>query len=152
METFPIFRTLRYVPEESKDKVISDEDVLETLLKVFQALFLNDFSNQSDLLTMLPEPVKSKYQHLLGIQHHRMMDLLENRHQQQNISKAEDILYNTLGFSVARATSSLISAGRGVFITKGLVPKGAVVSMYPGNNSVLPRISYISIKKVQQNA
>ncbi|XP_008838601.1 SET domain-containing protein 9 [Nannospalax galili] len=124
-------RTLRYVPEESKDKIISDEDVLGTLLKVFQALFVNDFNKQSDLLTMLPEPVKSKYQHLLGFEHHRM-NLLENKYQQQNISKPEDILYNTLCFSVARGTSSLISAGRGVFVTKGLVPRGTVVSMYPG--------------------
>ncbi|KFO32135.1 SET domain-containing protein 9 [Fukomys damarensis] len=131
METFPIFRTLRYVPEESKDKVIPDEDVLGTLLKVFQALFLNDLNKQSDILTILPEPVKSKYQDLLALQHQRV-NLLENRHQQQCVFKPEEILYKTLGFSVARATSSLISAGRGVFITKGLVPKGAVVSMYPG--------------------
>ncbi|XP_076973311.1 SET domain-containing protein 9 isoform X3 [Tamandua tetradactyla] len=124
-------RTLRYVPEESKDKVISDEDVLGTLLKVFQALFLNDFNKQSDILTMLPEPVKSKYQDLLPVQHQRVK-LLEYKHQQQIIFKPEEVLYNTLGFSVALATSSLISAGKGVFVTKGLVPKGAVVSMYPG--------------------
>ncbi|XP_069897300.1 SET domain-containing protein 9 isoform X1 [Dipodomys merriami] len=124
-------RTLRHVPEESKDKVISDEDVLETLLKVFQALFLNEFSKQSAILTMLPEPVKSKYQDLLPMQHPRD-NLLETKHEQQNIFKPEEILYKTLGFSITRATSSLISAGRGVFVTKGLVPKGAVVSMYPG--------------------
>ncbi|XP_019503770.1 PREDICTED: SET domain-containing protein 9 isoform X2 [Hipposideros armiger] len=124
-------RTLRYVPEESKDKVISDEDVLGTLLKVFQALFINDFNKQSDILTMLPEPVKSKYQDLLSVQHPRVK-LLEYRHHQQNILKPEEVLYKTLGFSIARATSSLMSAGKGVFVTKGLVPKGVVVSMYPG--------------------
>lgn len=141
-ETFPIFRTLRYVPEESKDKIISDEDVLGTLLKVFQALFLNDFNRQSDILTMLPEPVKSKYQDLLAV-HHQRVNLLENKHQQQNIFKPEEVLYKTLGFSVARATSSLISAGRGVFVTKGLVPKGAVVSMYPGNSSTSTAKSFL---------
>ncbi|XP_063579941.1 SET domain-containing protein 9 isoform X4 [Pongo abelii] len=123
--------TLRYVPEESKDKVTSDEDVLGTLLKVFQALFLNDFNKQSEILTMLPESVKSKYQDLLAVEH-QGVKLLENRHQQQSTFKPEEILYKTLGFSVAQATSSLISAGKGVFVTKGLVPKGAVVSMYPG--------------------
>ncbi|XP_023564522.1 SET domain-containing protein 9 isoform X2 [Octodon degus] len=131
METFAICRTLRYVPEESKDKVISDEDVLGTLLQVFQALFLNDLSKQSDIWTLLPEPVKAKYRDLLALQHQRV-NLLGIRHRQQNAFKPEEILYKTLGFSVARATSSLISAGRGVFVTKGLVPKGAVVSMYPG--------------------
>ncbi|XP_006149044.1 SET domain-containing protein 9 isoform X2 [Tupaia chinensis] len=110
-------RTLRYVPEESKDKVISDEDVLETLLKVFQALFLNDFNKQSDILTLLPEPVKSKYQDLLAVQHQRVK-LLENKCQQQHIFKPEEILYRTLGFSIARATSSLISAGKGTVYQK----------------------------------
>ncbi|XP_054431327.1 SET domain-containing protein 9 isoform X2 [Pteronotus mesoamericanus] len=124
-------RTLRYVPEEFKDKVISDEDVLETLLKVFQALFMNDFNKQSDILAVLPEPVQSKYQDLLSVQHARA-NLPECRNHQKVIFKPEEILYKTLGFSVARATSSLVSAGRGVFVTKGSVPKGAVVSMYPG--------------------
>ncbi|KAM8811915.1 SET domain-containing protein 9 isoform 3-T3 [Rhynchonycteris naso] len=59
-------RTLRYVPEAFKDKVISDEDVLGTLLKVFQALFLNDFDKQVAILTVLPELVQSKYQDLLS--------------------------------------------------------------------------------------
>ncbi|XP_055968102.1 SET domain-containing protein 9 isoform X1 [Sorex fumeus] len=124
-------RTLRYVPEDSKDKVISDEDVLGTLLTVFQALFINDFNKQSDILTRLPESVKSKYQDLLSVQQPKVK-LLEYRHQQPNTFKPEEILYKTLGFSVALATSSLISAGKGVFVTKGLIPKGAVVSMYPG--------------------
>ncbi|XP_037655389.1 SET domain-containing protein 9 isoform X2 [Choloepus didactylus] len=110
-------RTLRYVPEESKDKVISDEDVLGPLLKVFRALFLNDFNKQSDILSMLPEPVKSKYQDLLAVQHQRVK-LLEYRHQQQNIFKPEEVLYNTLGFSVALAPSSLISAGKGTVYQK----------------------------------
>lgn len=75
------------------------------------------------------------------------MKLLEYRHQQQSIFKPEEILYKTLGFSVALATSSLISAGKGVFVAKGLVPKGAVVSMYPGNGTIstLPRVSYTLI-------
>ncbi|XP_062067984.1 SET domain-containing protein 9 isoform X2 [Lepus europaeus] len=124
-------KTLRYVPEESKDKVLSDEDVLGTLLKLFQALFLNDFSKQSEILAMLPEPVKSKYQDLWAVQRQRET-LLGNSQPQQNTFKPEEILYKTLGFCVVRAPSSVISAGKGVFVTKGLVPKGAVVSMYPG--------------------
>ncbi|XP_049650766.1 SET domain-containing protein 9 isoform X3 [Accipiter gentilis] len=48
-------RTLRYVPESSQDKIISDEDVFETLLKVFKALFINDFSRHAHILALLPE-------------------------------------------------------------------------------------------------
>lgn len=124
-------RTLRYVPEESTDKVLSDEDVLGTLLKLFQALFLNDFRKQSDTLAMLPGPVKSKYQDLWAVQHQRET-LLGNSQPRQTTFKPEEILYKTLGFCVVRAPSSVVSAGKGVFVTKGLVPKGAVVSMYPG--------------------
>lgn len=118
------------------------------LLKVFQALFINDLDKQSDILTVLPEPVKSKYQDLLSVQHLRVKHL-EYRHQQRTTLKPEEILYKTLGFSVARAPSSLISAGKGVFVTKGLVPKDAVVSMYPGNDTIstLLRVSYIQINK-----
>lgn len=45
----------------------------------------------------------------------------------------EEVLLNTLGFAISRDRSSLVSAGTGVFVTKGFVPKGTVVSMYPGN-------------------
>ncbi|KAM7167199.1 SET domain-containing protein 9 isoform 1-T3 [Macrochelys suwanniensis] len=123
-------RTIRYVPEKSKDKVISDEDVLETLLKIFKALFINDFSRQMDFFALLPE-VKSKYLELLTIQFKRSKTTGYN-HQSQNIFNPEEVLFNTLGFSITRDQSSLISAGTGVFVTKGFVPKGAVVSMYPG--------------------
>uniref|UniRef100_A0A8C8VDM3 SET domain containing 9 n=1 Tax=Pelusios castaneus TaxID=367368 RepID=A0A8C8VDM3_9SAUR len=122
-------RTIRYVPDESKDKIISDEDVLETLLKIFKALFVNDFSRQMDYFTLLPE-VKSKYPELPTLQF--KISKRSCSHQSQNIFNPEEVLFNTLGFSITRAQSSLISAGTGVFVTKGFVPKGAVVSMYPG--------------------
>ncbi|XP_026504884.1 SET domain-containing protein 9 isoform X2 [Terrapene carolina triunguis] len=123
-------RTIRYVPEKSKDKIISDEDVLETLLKIFKALFINNFSRQMDFLALLPE-IKSEYLKLLTIQYKRSKTTGYN-HQSQNIFNPEEVLFNTLGFSITRDRSSLISAGTGVFVTKGFVPKGAVVSMYPG--------------------
>ncbi|XP_030422527.1 SET domain-containing protein 9 isoform X5 [Gopherus evgoodei] len=122
--------TIRYVPEKSKDKIISDEDVLETLLKIFKALFINDFSRQMDLFALLPE-VKSKYLELLTIQYKRPKTTGYN-HQSKNVFNPEEVMFNTLGFSITRDRSSLISAGTGVFVTKGFVPKGAVVSMYPG--------------------
>ncbi|XP_025056961.1 SET domain-containing protein 9 isoform X5 [Alligator sinensis] len=59
--------TLRYVPEDCKDKIVSDEDVLETLLKIFKALFINDFTRQMNILALLPE-VKSTYLELLHLQ------------------------------------------------------------------------------------
>ncbi|XP_053159491.1 SET domain-containing protein 9 isoform X3 [Hemicordylus capensis] len=123
-------RTLRFVPEESKDKIVSDEDVLQTLLKTFRALFANDLSRQMFLLNLLPE-VKSQYLELQTTQPEISKRTGDNQ-QSQIIFHPEEVLFNTLGFSIARRHSSLLSAGTGVFITKGFVPKGTVVSMYPG--------------------
>lgn len=58
-------------------------------------------------------------------------------HQGQRMFSPEEVLFNTLGFTVSRDRSSLVSAGTGVFVTKGFVPKGTVVSMYPGNGIFL---------------
>ncbi|XP_044302011.1 SET domain-containing protein 9 isoform X2 [Varanus komodoensis] len=120
-------RTLRFVPEESKDKIVSDDCVLQTLLKTFRALFVNDLDKQMVLLNFLPE-IKSKYPELETVPL-KTFKAVNDNHQSQN---PEEVLFNTLGFSISRRCSSLISAGTGVFVTKGFVPKGAVVSMYPG--------------------
>ncbi|XP_010147700.1 PREDICTED: SET domain-containing protein 9, partial [Eurypyga helias] len=122
--------TLRYVPESSQDKIISDEDVFETLLKIFKALFINDFSRQAQILALLPE-IKTKYLGLLTLEQKRSK-VNSCNHQSQHVSGPDEVLFNTLGFSVTRDRSTLASAGTGVFVTKGFVPKGTVVAMYPG--------------------
>uniref|UniRef100_A0A8D0HEF5 SET domain containing 9 n=1 Tax=Sphenodon punctatus TaxID=8508 RepID=A0A8D0HEF5_SPHPU len=123
-------RTLRFVPEKSKDKIIPDENVLETLLKIFKALFINDLSRQTYFLTLLPE-VKSKYLKLKTVLLGKSKTI-SDLHQNQTTFNPEEVLFSTLGFSITRERSSLISAGMGIFVTKGCVPEGAVVSMYPG--------------------
>ncbi|KAM6392166.1 SET domain-containing protein 9 isoform 2-T2 [Rhynochetos jubatus] len=112
-------RTLRYVPESSQDKIISDEDVFETLLKIFKALFINDFSRQAQILALLPE-IKSKYLELLTVEQKRSK-VNSCNHQSQHVFSPEEVLFNTLGFSITRDRSSLLSAGTGVFVTKGTV-------------------------------
>ncbi|NXC47196.1 SETD9 protein, partial [Penelope pileata] len=123
-------RTLRYVPESSQDKIISDEDVCETLLKVFTALFVNDFGRQSPVLASLPE-AQRQYLRVLPAVLQQAAVGSQSRGRQPVLSPG-DVLFRTLGFSIARDRSSLPSAGTGVFVTRGLVPKGMVVSMYPG--------------------
>ncbi|NXK46148.1 SETD9 protein, partial [Chauna torquata] len=123
-------RTLRYVPESSQDKIIADEDVFETLLKMFTALFINDFSRQTPILDLVPE-VKCKYLELPTVELKQPKANSYN-YQSQHVLSPEEVLFNTLGFSITRDRSSLVSAGTGVFVTKGFVPKGTVVSLYPG--------------------
>ncbi|XP_025056962.1 SET domain-containing protein 9 isoform X6 [Alligator sinensis] len=122
--------TLRYVPEDCKDKIVSDEDVLETLLKIFKALFINDFTRQMNILALLPE-VKSTYLELLHLQPSKSK-ITFSCYESENMFSPEELLFHTLGFSITRNQSSLVSAGTGVFVTRGFVPKGAVVAMYPG--------------------
>ncbi|XP_030368601.1 SET domain-containing protein 9 isoform X2 [Strigops habroptila] len=112
-------RTLRYVPESSQDKIISDEDVFETLLKIFKALFINDFSRQAPILAFLPE-IKYKYLELLTAEQ-KLSKVHSCDRQSQHVFSPEEVLFNTLGFMVSRDRSSLVSAGTGVFVTKGTV-------------------------------
>ncbi|XP_075344427.1 SET domain-containing protein 9 isoform X3 [Mycteria americana] len=112
-------RTLRYVSESSQDKIISDEDVFETLLKIFKALFINDFSRQAHILALLPE-IKCKYLELLTLEQ-KQSNVNSWNHQSQHVFSPEEVLFNTLGFSITRDRSSLVSAGTGVFVTKGTV-------------------------------
>lgn len=131
----PLFcRTLRFVPEESKDKTISDEDVLQALLKTFESLFVNDLTRQMPLLNFLPA-VRSKYLEV-PISQPETSTTIGDDQQSQITFPAEDVLFNALGFSIARRRSSLVSAGTGVFVTRGFVPKRTVVAMYPGTDII----------------
>ncbi|XP_010176995.1 PREDICTED: SET domain-containing protein 9, partial [Mesitornis unicolor] len=126
--------TLRYVSESSQDKIISDEDVFETLLKIFKALFINDFTRQVHILALFPE-IRCKYLEILTVeQKQSKVNSSKSHHQNlsQDVFSPDEVLFNTLGFTVTRDKSSLVSAGTGVFVTRGFVPKGTVVSMYPG--------------------
>ncbi|XP_068127933.1 SET domain-containing protein 9 isoform X2 [Hyperolius riggenbachi] len=119
-------RTLRYVSDTCQDKVIPDADVCATLVRLFRGLFRADLSSQTDLLRMLPDSTKSMY---------RGADTghtVKCPTEQDFALQANEILHKCLGFSIERRQSSLDSAGIGVFVSRGNVPKGALVSMYPG--------------------
>ncbi|KAM4809351.1 SET domain-containing protein 9 isoform 2-T2 [Rhinophrynus dorsalis] len=121
-------RTMRYVSEGSSDKMISDADVCTELVKVFRAIFIQDFSRQIELLNLLPESTKSIYLSSLASNHIHS----GYSNERDNHWRADEVLHRTVGFCTNRAPSSLTSAGIGVFVSKGFVPKGSVVSMYPG--------------------
>ncbi|XP_059845364.1 SET domain-containing protein 9 isoform X1 [Hypanus sabinus] len=120
-------RTIRFVPEASLDKIISDSAIEDSLQKLFCALLRGDLCNQAEFLNMLPESIRSKYTAILT--HSQSVKETEGNHMDFN---PEGAMFETFGFIIRRATSSLLSAGRGVFVTTGKVPKGTVVCMYPG--------------------
>lgn len=103
-------KTLRKVTQRSEDKVIPDEQVSQSLLRLFRALLR-----------------RSSEGFLPGV--HTNFPPRFPLHREQNEG---DVLFQTLGFCIERRASSLAFAGTGVFVTRGFVPKGATVAMYPG--------------------
>uniref|UniRef100_A0A8C5PCF9 SET domain containing 9 n=1 Tax=Leptobrachium leishanense TaxID=445787 RepID=A0A8C5PCF9_9ANUR len=118
-------RTTRYVPEGCTDKVKSDAEVYSTLVKVFQAFFIGDLSRQTDLLNLLSETTQCVYGRPAA-------EMIKARAPEDIFQQAEDIMYDCLGFCIGRGPSTISTAGAGVFVCRGRVCKGAVVSMYPG--------------------
>lgn len=97
-------KTLRQVTKRSEDKPISDEQVLRSLLELFTVLLGN----------------------------HGDLQATKNNRHGGNPACGQQAMLQTLGFCIDRKPSSLPSAGTGVFVIKGFVPKGTTVAMYPG--------------------
>ena len=53
---------------------------------------------------------------------------------QSRMAERDDRVFQSMGFCVHRRPSSVPLAGLGVFVTRGRVPKGTVVAMYPGES------------------
>ncbi|CAI4229019.1 unnamed protein product [Auanema sp. JU1783] len=49
-----------------------------------------------------------------------------------DIDKAHSTLFNNLGFSLCRQSSSVCDGGKGVFVHAGKIAKGQVAAFYPG--------------------
>ncbi|XP_066507600.1 SET domain-containing protein 9 [Hoplias malabaricus] len=113
-------RTLRHVSDHSKDKLIEDGEVIKTLTCLFTGLLRNDWRKHTEHLHLLPTTSQEKY---LRAQN----DLTGTI----KVSPCSTML-DTLGFCIERQASTLPSAGTGVFVTEGHVPKGVTVAMYPG--------------------
>ncbi|XP_056403396.1 SET domain-containing protein 9 isoform X1 [Hyla sarda] len=116
-------RTLRYVSPGCSDKVTADAEVCSTLITFLRALFTSDITRQRDLLSLLPPSTCAMYPAPDGSHHQQCPHATHH---------ADEVMYKCLGFSIDRHPSSLDEAGTGVFVSKGFVPKGALVSMYPG--------------------
>lgn len=112
-------KTLRQVAERSKDKLVPDEEVSERLLKLFEVLLRSHWARHGEL--------QAAQTHFLS---RRVTS--EKKHDGGNSVCEDNAMLQTLGFCIDRKPSTLPFAGTGVFVTKGFVPKGATVAMYPG--------------------
>ena len=97
-------RSTRCVDSASTDKILEDKVIKETLIKLFSA-FQNNLNN-TDLLDF-PSDSNFHYKNL-------------------------DSVYKILGFKTVKIKSEIPGGGEGVGVIEGKVPKGCVVSLYPG--------------------
>ncbi|XP_061587248.1 SET domain-containing protein 9 [Cololabis saira] len=107
-------KTLRKVAGRSEDKLICDDQVSQSLLQLFTVLLDNHGGINPDQAHFLT--------HVTG----------KNKHYGGHHVCEQQAMLQTLGFCIERRPSSLTSAGTGVFVIKGDVPKGTTVAMYPG--------------------
>ncbi|XP_074506789.1 SET domain-containing protein 9 isoform X1 [Sebastes fasciatus] len=107
-------KTLRKVTERSKDKLVPDEEVSQSLLRLFRLLL-----------------GRSHHGELRAAQTHTQVTSEEDQYG-GNPGSGDDAMLQSLGFCIDRKLSTLPSAGTGVFVTRGCVLKGATVAMYPG--------------------
>lgn len=118
-------RTLRQVKQRSEDKRLDDNQVLVSLVRLFTELLRNDACNQSEQIRLLPASSRRDYY----ITHNAAVHNPE--------AAPGEIMLQTLGFCVEKKDSLLPGAGIGVFVTRGQVPKGVPVAMYPGITTLL---------------
>ena len=116
-------KTLRKVTERCRDKVVPDEEVSRSLLKLFSALLRSHGADGADGADHR-EPRAAHFT--------REVPCGEEEQHAENPVCGHDAMLRCLGFCIDRQPSTLPSAGTGVFVTKGFVPGGATVAMYPG--------------------
>ncbi|KAK7945822.1 hypothetical protein WMY93_001550 [Mugilogobius chulae] len=102
-------KTLRKVSGRSHDKLVPDDEVTNNLLRLFWFLHGRKSCQTSSVLS-------------------------SNDHEECRTGEAcvHDAMLRSLGFCIHRMPSTLPFAGTGVFVTRGVVPKGATIAMYPG--------------------
>lgn len=111
-------KTLRQVSERSKDKLVPDEEVSQRLLGLFRVLLRSHGANHGELpaaRTHFPGQVAGEEDQCGG-----------------KPGCGDDAMLQSLGFCIDRKCSTLPFAGTGVFVTRGFVPRGSTVAMYPG--------------------
>ena len=102
---FVFSRSMRSVPKGKTDKLASDADILLAITKLLSAFHHGNNSN------FMPR----------------------TRHSAQSVALQNlALMQEVLGFTVERCTSTIAGGGRGVKVTAGHVPEGAITSLYPG--------------------
>ncbi|XP_026169626.1 SET domain-containing protein 9 [Mastacembelus armatus] len=111
-------KTLRHVRERWEDKLVPDEEVTRSLLKLFTVLLRSYGANGGELPAVHTGFLKQAAS--------------EEWQPGEDPDCGHGAMLQSLGFCIDRKPSTLPFAGTGVFVTKGFVPKGATVAMYPG--------------------
>lgn len=123
---FIISRSLRSVPKGKTDKLASDADILLAITKLLSA-----FHHGNDSISDSTSRA---------------------RHSTQSVALQNLVLMKEVfGFTVERCTSSIAGGGRGVKVTAGCIPEGAVTSLYPGKAFGIKTLKNFDSRPSMQN-
>lgn len=78
-------------------------------------------------------PDSKVFESLLTVLH----ALHDNETQSPKNKQYAEVMYNALGYEIKRFDSTIPGAGKGVFVTKGIVPAKSLVALYPGMIKIL---------------
>ena len=141
------------MPVGAKDKLIPDEVVNKSLLELFTSfeeanLHPNVCHNSSPNLLVSTEmdPTKSIFKRNFKGKGKMENTSHNHSHQKPTDEYAENtklspqnlyqqnlrVMEEKIGFVIERQASVVEGGGRGVKVTKGTIPAGTVVAMYPG--------------------
>lgn len=95
-------KTVRKVSGRSHDKLVPDEEVSSCLLRLFWLIHKGNDAQTP------------------------------SRTHEESAMCTHEAMLRSMGFCIEKKPSSLPFAGTGVFVSKGIVPEGATVAMYPG--------------------
>ncbi len=189
-----ICRSARKVPKGETDKLLTDDIVEHTLVRLFTALhgglkhkhptntnqqFNNQTQSHKVLMDIIPKSCDERQcrnnnvslildvkqgeftlnRHLMAynVQGHQQeiessltwsqaadsgwSDFKLANKRQYGLAEAAAVglreMRRCLGFTIEKSQSVMPGGGTGVMVTSGMVPKGTVVAMYPGLNSII---------------
>ena len=109
--------------------MIVEQDLHKLLSALHHAsIDLNELLIETHRKTRVLESEKDKFKSRIDFD-----DVIKQQYGDPNLHVRNlDIMYNTLGFCIERHESVIPGGGRGVVVSKGTIPAGTVVSMYPG--------------------
>ncbi len=151
IECGSFFRSVRSIPKGGVDKLVSDDEVQRQLVSVLSA-FHHSSVNLAEVFQFQDsykrrEGPTSSSRETEFVPRVDVKTLLKQQYGDREVNQRNsDVLFEVAGFAIERHKSKIAEAGTGVVVTRGDIPEGTVVGMYPGEHvekqSIMDAIRY----------